>query len=407
MFLSNIIGLPDSSRQYSSGTMRVQSALLALSGFLGSAAAAPTADTPTTVVERTLPSTTVSDKTIFSPPSNAGWTDPRVLYARAIELSTGALLSTWENYSPEPPLVYFPIYQSLDGGVTWFEIARVHDTENNWGLRYQPFLYELPKPVGSYPAGTVLLAGNSIPTDLSQTKIDIYASPDAGFTWEFATTVATGGEARPVNGLTPIWEPFLMMYNDELVCYFSDQRDPRYGQKLVHTTTSDLVSWTPLVDDVHDSSHYAARPGMPALALLPDGNYMFAYETCGTDGCRVHYRLGADPLNMLRAPAYSLVSDRGTRPVSSPYVVWSSVGGGNGAIILSCGTSSSIFVNRNLGDPNAWVEYGTPQPRAYTRGLMLYREDDTMMLIIGAGHLPPSSTNYVSNSIVDLEALGV
>lgn len=156
-------------------------------------------------------STTVSDLVIFSPPSNAGWVDPRVLYARAVSLSDGeTLLATWENYSPEPPLVYFPIYRSMDAGASWTEIGRVEDTVNGWGMRYQPFLYELPIAVGRFAAGTLLLAGNSIPTDLSKSKIDVYASEDGGATWEFVSSVAEGGEARPNNGLTPVWEPLLM-----------------------------------------------------------------------------------------------------------------------------------------------------------------------------------------------------
>lgn len=168
------------------------------------------AEPPTSVVERAIPSTTFSNRVIFSPPSNAGWTDPRVLYPRIIQLTSGALLATWENYSPEPPLVYYPIYRSLDGGASWKQISRVEDKVNNWGLRYQPFLYQLPQKIGEFPAGTTVCAGNSIPTDLSQTKIDIYVSRDEGVTWQFVSSVARGGEARPNNGLTPVWEPHLL-----------------------------------------------------------------------------------------------------------------------------------------------------------------------------------------------------
>lgn len=153
--------------------------------------------------------TTFDNNVIFVPPSD--YTDPRVLYARTTELtlSDNVLLATWENYSPEPPLVYFPIYKSVDHGVTWEPISNVTDQVNGWGLRYQPFLYELPVDFGGFPAGTVLASGNSIPTDLSETKIDVYASTDGGYTWEFVSNVASGGEALPNNGLTPIWEPFI------------------------------------------------------------------------------------------------------------------------------------------------------------------------------------------------------
>ena len=74
---------------------------------------------------------------------------------------------------------------------------------------------------------------------------------------------------------------FNRVYNDELVIYYSDQRDAKYGQKLVHQTTKDLKTWSAIVDDVHDNSSYAARPGMPAITKLPNDDYIFAYEVCG------------------------------------------------------------------------------------------------------------------------------
>ena len=134
--------------------------------------------------------------TVFSPPTD--YVTPRTLYARsALVPDTNDLLMTWENYSPEPPLVYFPIFKSTDGGKQWEHISNVTDQVNGWGLRYQPFLYFLPQQIGTYPAGTLLLAGNSIPEDLSATQIDVYASLDQGYTWEFVSRVASGGEAEP------------------------------------------------------------------------------------------------------------------------------------------------------------------------------------------------------------------
>lgn len=191
------------------------------------------------------------------------------------------------------------------------------------------------------------------------------------------------------------------VFNNQLVCYYSDQRDAKYGQKLVHQTTTDLKTWGPIVDDVRDDANYAARPGMPAVAPLPDGRYIYAYEQCGTDGCKVHYRLAQSPVDVLSAPSFSLQSTKGTRPTSSPYVViWN-----NDTIVLSAGSGSQIFVNRKLGDPASWVEYATPQPGAYSRGLALLGKDDPdALLLIGAGGLPPSTTNRVSVSVIDMRA---
>ncbi|KAI7784358.1 glycoside hydrolase family 93 [Diaporthe eres] len=371
-------------------------------GFVSLLSLQATATPTPSIQERQT--TTISNQVIFSPPTNAGWVDPRVLYARAVHLKSGALLATWENYSPEPPAVYFPIYRSTDGGSTWTEIGRVQDTVNDWGLRYQPYLYELPSAIGRFPAGTLLLAGNSIPTDLSKTKIDVYASTDGGVNWSFVSSVASGGEARPNNGLTPVWEPLLFVYNNQLICYYADQRDTRNGQKLSHQTTTDLVSWSSPADDVRDASNYAARPGMPAIVKLPDNNYIFAYELCGSDGCRVHYRITSNPLNVAAAADVTLRSTAGTIPVSSPFLAWSSIGGANGTIILSGGSQSQIFTNRALGASNAWVQYNTPQPNAYSRSLAVFQDDASKLAIIGGGWLPPSSTNQVSISVIDLQA---
>ena len=79
------------------------------------------------------PFSTFNNTVVFVPPAN--YTDPRVLYARTVELEGGVLLATWENYSPEPPLVYFPIFKSVDGGESWKEISKVTDQVNGWGLR--------------------------------------------------------------------------------------------------------------------------------------------------------------------------------------------------------------------------------------------------------------------------------
>ena len=47
-------------------------------------------------------------------------------------------------------------------------------------MRYQPHLYELEVDFAGFPKGTILIAGNSIPKDLSKTQLDLYASKDRG-----------------------------------------------------------------------------------------------------------------------------------------------------------------------------------------------------------------------------------
>lgn len=354
-----------------------------------------------------LPFSTFSDVTVFVPPAN--YTDPRVLYARTVELEEGVLLATWENYSPEPPVVYFPIFKSIDGGETWNEISKVTDQVNNWGLRYQPFLYELPAPFGRYAAGTLLLAGNSIPTDLNYTQIDVYASEDKGYTWHFVSRVASGGAAIPDNGIPAIWEPFILLYDAQIVVFYSDQRDPLHGQKLVHQVSKDLLHWEPPVDDVAYPT-YTDRPGMTTVTHLPNGKYMMTYEygggphNSGTDyEFPVYYRISESPLEFTSAVGYALVANDGTQPTSSPYITWAPIGGPNGTIVVSSGSYSQIFTNQKLGATDAWEIIPTPEGISYTRNLRVFKHIPQHLLIMGAGVLPPSTTNTVTVSVIDLE----
>ena len=275
---------------------------------------------------------------------------------------------------------------------------------NGWGLRYQPFLYRLPHPIDGYNKGTILCAGNSIPTNLSNTQIDLYASRGNGYTWEFVSHIAAGGEAVPNDGLTPVWEPFILMYQEKLIVYYSDQRDPAHGQKLVHQVSYDLKTWEAPVDDIAYADYYA-RPGMTTVTRLLNHSYIMTYEYGGGPGFSgysfpVYYRIASSPLEFNSSIGYPVVAGA-THPTLSPYIVWSAAGGENGTIMVSCGTLSEVFVNKGLGAVDQWTMVVTPQPAAYSRHLRVMPQRNNL-LIMGAGHLPPSTTNNVSLSVIDV-----
>ena len=71
-----------------------------------------------------------------------------------------------------------------------------------------------------------------------------------------------------------------MVYGDQLICYYSDQRDPLYSQKLVYQATSDLVNWGSVVDTV-TVANQTARPGMSIVSLMGNGKYIMTYENGG------------------------------------------------------------------------------------------------------------------------------
>ncbi|CAO1626761.1 unnamed protein product [Sympodiomycopsis kandeliae] len=335
--------------------------------------------------------------TIFTPPSN--YQIPRTLYGRSLllkqndEASKGTLLATWENYSGGK--TWFPIYKSTDHGFTWKEISKVQDQVNGWGFRYQPTLYELPEAFGGYPKGSILLAGNSIPSDLSKTKLDLYVSTDKGVNWKFLSSFASGGKALPNNGETPVWEPFLLLHKKQLVVYYSDQRDPKYGQKIVHQVTSDMKKWGPVVDDVADKKSYDARPGMPIISPIGNtGNWIYTFEYGNAKApytsFQAFYKISNDPLSWDDKEWIPVQAKDGTVPVGSPYNVWTPVGGSNGTIVMNAQTDGALYLNKANGDRNSWTRLNTASPGQYTRSLAVgFNPKD--IVIVGGGVLEGKS----------------
>lgn len=202
------------------------------------------------------------------------------------------------------------------------------------------------------------------------------------------------------------------MYDNEVVIYYSDQRlNDTYGQRLVHQTSKDLKHWGEVVPDV-EYDVYEDRPGMTTVTQLPNGNYIMTYEfghtdpTTGEYGFPVYYRINANPLRFNESEGIPITAkNTGNSPEGSPYIVWSSVGGKHGTIIVSSGDYPQVWTNQALGAEGEWYEWDVPAPTSYTRHLRVFQEAQDRLLIMGAGLLPPSTTNNVSYSIVDIEGL--
>ncbi|MEU1513294.1 RICIN domain-containing protein [Streptomyces sp. NPDC005811] len=341
-------------------------------------------------------------QTMYTPPS--GSPAPGSLYPRAIRLehsgsSSGTLLATFEQYTSGRPV--FPIYRSTDNGNSWTKISDVADTQNGWGMRWEPQLFELPTAVGNFPAGTLLIAGDSVPADRSATKIDMYASTDHGLTWTFVSNIATGGQATASNGFTPVWEPFFLMNGNRLVVYYSDQRDPARGQKLVHQVSTDGVNWGPVVDDVAVST-YSARPGMATVVQLPNGKYVMTYEYGGAPegNFAVYYKISSDPEAFGSVTGIPLRTTDGTVPCCNPVVAWLPTGGSNGTLVVSAQSSTDLFLNTQNGAANAWTRIQSTVAGGYSRG-MLPLPDGHSLLVLSGGY-NGNSLNPVTYGTIDL-----
>ncbi|KAK6852966.1 hypothetical protein PG995_011517 [Apiospora arundinis] len=343
-----------------------------------------------------------------------------ITYPRYAELEDGTILAT-ASLSGQGGRGYFPIFESTDGGASWKQVSNLTDTVNGWGLSAQPALTELTEDMGGYPAGTILGSGNSWSNN--GTRIDLYASTDRARTWEFVSHIAEGGRPNTTNGADPIWEPYLMVYDHQLVCYYSDQRDPLHGQKLAHQTSADLRTWGPVVNDVAYDL-YEARPGMTVVAYLPEpvDQWILVHErpigNSSSHGVHypVYYVMADSPLEFGQEEGRPIVINNQTAPNASPYVVWSPAGGTPyGTIVVSDADRRQVYTNRYGGDPDRWEEHGTPAGAVYSRAIQILKDYPDHLMIYGGEtfddmglglHTPFSATVVDLNEVLTMPVDG-
>jgi hypothetical protein len=392
---------------------------------------------------------TPTPATLYQLPSNASCTKATTncaLYPKTAALPSGRLVAAFEKStvtaSGSADGQTIPLYKSDDNGTTWQQLADVkapaYASSNpayssyvsNWT---NPYLYVLPQAVGNLASGTLLMAtvvsgddynyldqkatnSSYTPThdgDRSNTAIALYSSTDSGSTWNVVNVITTGswsnGANYPATENTyhqndPVWEPYLMVYNNQLVAYYSDENDytgydsstgvptldPNNNttsdpatQILAHRTWDGVSSsWSsPVVDvsgtTVTNSSGYSeiggGRPGMTNVVQTSDGKWMITYEYWG-GGNNVRYKIASDPLHF-----YSVGGDAGTGITSLPVTSGSSrlsLGGSpvlmrmpNGRILFNAGSSGDIWTNASGSSTGAWTQQHTTMASSYSRSL--------------------------------------
>ncbi|KAJ6201984.1 Sialidase [Bipolaris maydis] len=308
-----------------------------------------------------------------------------ITYPRYTELQDGTIIATASLSGNSPN--YFPIFESKDGGATWKHVSDLRDTVNGFGMSAQPALTELTEPMGGYPAGTILGSGNS--WGPNSTRIDLYASKDRARTWQFVSHIAEGGRPNTTNGATPIWEPYLLQYQGQLIAYYSDQRDPKHGQKLAHQTSTDLKTWGPVVNDVA-YEQYIARPGMTVVDYIPPlKKWILVHElpigNSSSYGSNypVYYVMADSPLNFRKSVGRPIVINNSTVPNASPYVVWSPIGGPQGTIIVSDADRRQVYTNSHGGALDKWEEHATPAGAVYSRAIQIFKKRPDHLMIYG------------------------
>lgn len=199
-------------------------------------------------------------------------------YGRVIRLqhsgsANGTLIATFEAWAND-----FGIYKSSDDGFTWSQIATTTETQfPGWQFKVEPDLFEVPSPMGNLPAGTLLLAGNSV--NGTGHQMEIYCSTNHGTNWQYRGLAESNSAT-----LKGIWEPRLGVSSaGQLVCYYSDERfSPTYNQLLGERVSPDGgLTWGPelYVCAIPDG---VQRPGMAVTTKLPNGQYVLSFEAVGS-----------------------------------------------------------------------------------------------------------------------------
>lgn len=325
----------------------------------------------------------------YSPTS----TNEVLSYNRMVRLQhsgtvNGTIIGTFEHATLDGSAAQFDIRRSTDDGQTWSTISTLADPLTGAGHpadhMWEPYIFEFPKALGGYPAGTLLLVADVEPTTgATNTNFVEWRSTNGGISWTYVSNFQNGG--GPGSG---IWEPFLAVDSTgHLICYFSDERqNGMYSQKLAHIESTDGgLSWSANPNgstrvspgEVNDvaSGTQSDRPGMTTIAQNNSGLYVLSFEICGPAyGCQAHIKTsgtadswgsGANDLGT------AVVTTDGRSLYHAPYITWSPAGGSNGQFLLAgqneTGGSENqqvIFINTTNNASGLWT--WTPAPLAAT-----------------------------------------
>ncbi|MFC7534791.1 RICIN domain-containing protein [Actinoplanes sp. GCM10030250] len=407
-------------------------------------------------------------QTLYQLPGNAQCTKGFgncVVYPKAAALPSGRLVVAFEKATVGPTgsavRQVIPVHRSDDDGKTWQWLSDVpapaFASSNPAHAKYtsswtNPYLYVLPQNVGSLTAGTLLLSsvvsGEDVyfteqkaanpswtPTndgDRRDMAIALYSSTNQGASWNFLNIVTTGGwqggsagavgqriaNANTYRQVDPVWEPYLMVYGNQLVAYYSDENDytgyntstgvltqradngtagDSHGQILAHRTWngSTSSSWSAPVLDVAGLTQNAGgvnqigggRPGMPNVVPTSDGRWLLTYEYFG-GGDNVHYKVSSNPLdfhsvggaagtNITALPVTS--GSPAVAPGGSPVVIRLP----DGRLIYNSNGSGDVWVNPSGSSTGAWTRQLTTVEAGYSRNLTYVPRTGRVLIVTG------------------------
>ena len=379
-----------------------------------------------------------------------------VVYPKAVSLPNGRLVAAFEKATIGPTGSAYdqtmPIYKSDDNGQTWQSLANLRapafmggpaQYTSNWT---NPYIYVMPQTVGSLTSGTLLLASvvsgedeyfvehkaadpNWVPTndgDRRNMAIALYKSTNSGASWSFVNIIATGGwqggsagaigtniaNANTYRQVDPVWEPYLMVYANQLIAYYSDENDytgynsigaltlrsdnntatDSRGQVVAHRQWNGNTGtpWSvPYVDVPGNAQSVAGvnqigggRPGMPNVVPTANGQWIQTFEFFG-GGENVQRRITSDPLNFRSVSSANISS----LPVASGSPSLATGGSpviaqmDNGRLIYNAAGSSDVWINASGSSTGAWTRYTTTIGAGYSRNLTWHPQSGRVVIL--------------------------
>ncbi len=136
-------------------------------------------------------------------------------------------------------------------------------------------------------------------------KLPVFKSFDQGKSWTFLSVIdenhgEVGSLGNPDNG---VYEPhFYKLDNGSIsVMYASEKRvmeQPSYSQIVSQKVSNDGGdTWGEETWVAWDPTNEKARPGMPVWAKMSNGKYIVVFEVCGTENCKVYFKVSEDGIS--------------------------------------------------------------------------------------------------------------
>ena len=378
-----------------------------------------------------------------------------ILYPKSAQLEDGTLVATFERSVGDPVGQTMPIYRSTDYGTTWESFSEVQSPAvltkgTNREAEFakytsawtNPYLYVMPETVGGLSKGTLLLAAivsgddpylkeqlkanpnfnrTSDDFDRKDVALALYSSMDGGKDWNFLNIIAEGSWQGSYGGPfatentthqnDPVWEPFLMVYDGQLVCYYSDENefdwstynketgaiqlhaengtDPEdggSGQILAHKTWDGAsASWGDVVVDEAGfelKGKYAGggRAGMTTVAHTTDGKWLMTFEWWNGWESNVQYKIADNPLEFSKVDRQPISKlSGGLSTGGSPVLVELP----DGRILYNAAGSGDIWVNETGASDGTWKRYKTSVGSGYSRNMQYVAQTGRVVLLQG------------------------